>query len=214
MDKMKFKNLALLALLALILLAGCTQFPQTAKSADAGGKQAAIEDSDLPPAPPSDNEEIQAIAEDESDAPPAIPSEEDEIPGIEAGKASQSNPQEFAGSWRALSSRLFYDAGGGGDVGSGTGHRLEINADGTWQFSSSAGKWSVAAIEDADWTKWKVDSYGPARKIVLDNWNGGIADGPIEESDGQVDFIWLIYRAEPPTVSAPGQVQAKYGHAD
>lgn len=60
----------------------------------------------------------------------------------------------FAGRWRNLSSRLFYDQGGPAAVVGGT--------------------------------------------------------GPIDESNGRVDFFWIDYRT---TEGRPGMVHMKFGHA-
>ena len=123
-----------------------------------------------------------------------------------------SVPRELVGSWRIYSARLFYDAGGAGTVDTTITRRIELNADGTWQFGDSKGTWSVSPISEADWKRWDINAYKPTRKITLNNWNGGVASGPIEESS-QVDFFWVIYRAEPPTVSDPGTVHMKFGHS-
>lgn len=119
-------------------------------------------------------------------------------------------PPELVGSWRIYSARLFYDVGGAGTVDTTITRRIELNADGTWRFGDSKGTWSVSPISADDWKRWNIDAYKPTRKITLNNWNGGVASGPIEESS-QVDFFWVIYRAEPPTVSAPGTVHMKFG---
>lgn len=119
-------------------------------------------------------------------------------------------PRELVGSWRIYSARLFYDVGGAGTVDTTITRRIELNADGTWRFGDSKGTWSVSPISAEDWKRWGIDAYKPTRKITLNNWNGGVASGPIEESS-QVDFFWVIYRAEPPAVSAPGTVHMKFG---
>lgn len=172
---------------------------------------------ELPPAIPEE-------ADDSSDSKqllslPTLPNEGEVDNGVKKAASTEtldesSHPKELLGLWRVFSSRLFYDVGGSGVVGSGTGHPLEINKDGTWQLSTSAGTWKVQSINEDDWKTWNVPSYGPKRKIVLDKWNGGTGNGPIEESNDGVDFFWIIYRAEPPIVSSSGQVQAKYGHAN
>lgn len=221
---MKYKEALLLIMIASILLAGCApNAKDTTKASIAGDKAEAphnveASDDDQPPALPGGSEVLQTEPdeqppeEDSADEPPAAPPDENKETGTPA--APPANPGEFVGLWRVFSSRLFYDAGGGGAVGTGTGQPLELNSDGTWQLSASAGTWAVENISEEDWKAWNVNSYGPDRKIVLDNWNGATASGPVEESGGRVDFFWMIYRAEPPTVSSPGQVQAKYGHAN
>jgi hypothetical protein len=54
-----------------------------------------------------------------------------------------------------------------------------------------------------------VEEYGPQRKVVLEGWNDDVADGPIEESEAGVDFLWVVYRVDDPS---PGVVQMKFGH--
>lgn len=116
---------------------------------------------------------------------------------------------KLAGSWRVYSEYLYYDAGGGSTVTPVT-TKLNLNADGTWQFGSSSGTWGVASITSSDWAKWGISPYGTtSRKIVLNNWAGGTADGPIDETSSGVDFIWVVYRVSQPD---PGTVWVKFGH--
>ncbi len=122
-------------------------------------------------------------------------------------------PAASTTSWRVLSARIFYDQGGGGSLSTTITTRLELSDDGTWTFGSSSGTWDVSGITAGDWARWGIDSYGPTQKVVLEGWNGGTADGPIEESGGQVDFIWVIYPESPPAISAPGTVWMKFGRA-
>lgn len=66
-----------------------------------------------------------------------------------------------------------------------------------WTFSSSSGLYTIGTIEPRDWDRWGVQPYGPTRKIILFDWNKDIADGPIEETQDGIDFIWVIYKADP-----------------
>ncbi len=135
-------------------------------------------------------------------------------PGPMTGhKNPQTQLSDIVGSWRIYSSRLFYDAGGAGVLGTTATQVLELKADSSYSFGSSSGTWSVESISSDDWTRWGIKPYGPTMKIILSGWNGGSADGPIEESTG-VDFIWVIYKVGPPIVSASGTVQMKFGHAN
>lgn len=127
----------------------------------------------------------------------------------ETGESAKS--PELAGAWRVASQRIFYDAGGGGSVTRATSRPLELLDDGSWAYGDSQGSWSVAPIEEPDWTTWNCAAYGPKRKIVLHGWNGGVASGPLEEADGRVDFVWVIHRIEPPSVSSPGVMHIKLG---
>ncbi len=94
----------------------------------------------------------------------------------------------------------------------GSSRTLDLDSSGRWAYGSSSGTYSVESVTEADWAKWKVDSYGPAYKIVLDNWDGRIADGPIEATGSQADFIWVIYHVAPPEVENAGYVETKFGH--
>lgn len=103
--------------------------------------------------------------------------------------------------WRVDSSQLYYDAGGGGTFDAGSSP-LVLKADGNWSMGGRRGTWSVAPITPADWKRWKIASYGPTRKIVVN----GLGDGPIESG-----FIWVIFHATPPAVAASGTVYLKLG---
>lgn len=129
-----------------------------------------------------------------------------------APATTDSTTVTLLGSWRVYSERIYYDIGGGGALGIPTTRRLELLSGGRWKFGDSEGKFTVPEITGEDWARWGVNSYGPSRKIILDGWNGATADGPIEETAGQVDFIWVIYHVEPPTVQNPGTVWLKFGH--
>jgi hypothetical protein len=113
----------------------------------------------------------------------------------------------LVGSWRIYSEYFYYDAGGGNGITPVT-TLLGLNSDGTWQFGSSNGTWSVETIASDDWTRWEVSPYGPTRKIVLNGWYGSSADGPIEETGSNVDFLWVIYHVSEPD---PGTVWMKFG---
>ncbi len=132
-----------------------------------------------------------------------------------SGLATSSiTSKSLVGNWRSYPQRLYFDAGGSLKVDTPSSRKLELKANGKWVFGSSSGTWKLANIEAKDWTKWGIEPYGPKKKIVLNNWNKKIAYGPIEESSikGQVDFIWVIYRVDPPVVSRPGIMHAKFGH--
>ncbi len=143
-------------------------------------------------------------------APQLVPTPAQPQPAQEP--VSALNP-EVVGVWRVYSARIFYDEGGGGTVDTTITRQLELAADGTWYFGSSAGSYSISDISADDWNRWGVEPYGPTRKITLFDWNGAVADGPMEESGGGVDFVWVIYPEGPPVTSAPGTVWMKFGHA-
>lgn len=133
---------------------------------------------------------------------------------VQAIPAESSMAPEIVRKWRVYSESIFYDAGGSNFLETPATTLLQLNADQTWSFGSSTGTWSVQAIADADWQKWGVNSYGPTRKLVLNGWNGETNDGPIEETETRVDFMWVIYRVGPPIVQAPGQIQMKFGQTN
>lgn len=122
-------------------------------------------------------------------------------------------PVTEATSWRVLSARIFYDEGGGGDISDTITTHLELSQSGAWTFGSSSGGWTVSDITPDDWSRWEIDPYGPTRKIVLNGWNGAVADGPIEESGSVIDYIWVIYPEGPPTIQAAGTIWMKFGAA-
>lgn len=124
--------------------------------------------------------------------------------------ATSSYP-ELEGKWRVYSEAIFYDEGGNNFLETPTTRLLELKKGGKWTFGDSSGTWTVEDITDEDWSKWGVRDYGPTRKIVLYDWDDDVSDGPIEETASRVDFIWVIYHAEPPIVSKPGQIQMKFG---
>lgn len=123
-------------------------------------------------------------------------------------KKAENIDKNLVGSWRPFSEAIFYDNGGNNFI-TPVSRRIELSADGTWTFGSSSGTWSVAPISNSDWSTWKVSSYGPNRKILLDGWNKGIASGPIEESSA-IDFFWVIYHSD--MSMGPATIQMKFGH--
>jgi hypothetical protein len=133
--------------------------------------------------------------------------------GAGTAAAPRNDTAALSGSWRVFSSRLFYDRGGAGALGARSYTLLELSEDGSWRYGPSAGSWSVGKATERDWKAWGVEPYGPTRKLILEGWSGTRASGPIEETDGRIDFLWVIYRVEPPRASAPGTVHMKLGAA-
>jgi len=130
--------------------------------------------------------------------------------------SEQITSKTLSGNWRVYSERIFYDIGGAGSTTAPVSRNLEIKAegklDGSWKFGDPKGKFVISEITDEDWTRWEIDSYGPIKKITLNNWNKATADGPIEISDGRIDFIWVVYHVEPPLVENAGTIWLKFGH--
>ena len=127
-------------------------------------------------------------------------------------EANLNVDQALVGRWRIYSEAIYYDEGGNDWLNSPSSRMLYLNEDGTWDFGDSGGTWEVNDITPEDWARWDIGSYGPTRKIVLNNWNKGTADGPIEESASRVDFVWAIYHVDPPTATWPGTIWMKFGH--
>lgn len=118
---------------------------------------------------------------------------------------------ELVRKWRLYSEGAYYDSGEINILDRPPASYLELKEDSTWQFRGATGTWEVQDISEDDWASWGVNSFGPTRKIVLYGWNNDRVDGPIEESGGRADFIWVIYRAGPPEVKSLAQIQMKFG---
>ncbi len=113
---------------------------------------------------------------------------------------STQTPTLSTGGWQVLQESICYQKGGC-NVGTNAYDTLNINADGSWSFGSSSGKWSISQTTSDDANKWGYGLADPSQattkfpyKITLDGWDGGSATGPLElSSDGKVNFIWVIY---------------------
>ncbi|MDO8627626.1 MAG: hypothetical protein Q7K42_04125, partial [Candidatus Diapherotrites archaeon] len=122
----------------------------------------------------------------------------------------------FEGNWRAYSKGIYYDDGDW-DFAETPTELMKLFDDNTWSHGSLNGTWETLPIQENDWTKWGIESYGPTRKMFLHGWpnkeNPDGADGPIEERGAIVDYFWTIYRTDAPEEKSPAQVQMKFGHA-
>ena len=112
----------------------------------------------------------------------------------------KTSSSEFVGKWRSFSDTKNTQV-------------LELRSDGTWTLSTSNGRWRVEPIQDTDWVKWGGDPDGSTRKIVFENWNNQVADGPVQETEEGVDFFFIIYNVTLETYGESVQVQLKYGHS-
>ncbi len=119
-----------------------------------------------------------------------------------------TSDKSLVGSWRFYPQRTNDQ----GMIDLPTSRKLELRSDGSWEFGSSRGSWGTKDITAADWAKWKIESYGPKKKIVLNGWSGQTVDGPIEEVEARVDFFWLIYDVGPPVTTRVRQAQLRFGH--
>lgn len=127
------------------------------------------------------------------------------------GTAWSSPLRGVAGSWRAYSSTLYYNIGGGGSFPASP--RLLTISGNRWRWGPSTGKVALKRIVASDWKRWRVHPYGPTMKIVWHNWNHHTASGPVETNHGRIVFLWVVYRVRPPVVKAPGIVYLKFGRA-
>jgi len=90
--------------------------------------------------------------------------------------------------------------------------RLILDSSGTWAFDTSSGTLTISSIEASDWTSWGINAYdGPTRKLILTGWNKTESSGPIEESGGTINYIWLVYLYTDPDTKVTSTVQVKYG---
>ena len=142
----------------------------------------------------------------------AAPSQGSETKGDAQDVEATQESDLFVVNWRILSERIFYDIGGAGATAVPVTRNVELRSDASWSFGDSTGTWMIQNIADDDWVRWGVDSYGPTRKMILEEWHDGRADGPIEERDGVIDFFWIIYHVDPPLVENAGTVWLKLGH--
>ena len=124
-----------------------------------------------------------------------------------AAPSSGTLDKSVVGSWRVYSQAIFYDKGGNNWLSRPSTRKLTLSADGTWDYGTK-GTWTVNAIKPGDWKKWKIEPYGPTKKIVLQGWNNAVADGPIEGND----FVWVIYHSKGFSSLGPALIQMKFGH--
>ncbi|MBI2660580.1 hypothetical protein HYX07_05450 [Candidatus Woesearchaeota archaeon] len=87
---------------------------------------------------------------------------------------------------------------------------LELKSDKTWAFGTSQGTWKVFPIEEEDWIKWRVNPYGPKKKIVLEGFGDDGGSGPIEAYKGEVSFFWAMYKATNPETGKQQPFQKKF----
>jgi hypothetical protein len=111
------------------------------------------------------------------------------------------------GKWKPSSITLIADRGAATAPSISTVSGLCLEADATWRYASASGKWSTAPIQADDWKRWSIPAQaGPTQKIVLSDWSGGPADGPIGSAE-----LTLITRVGPPDYPAPGTLSIIFG---
>ena len=112
-----------------------------------------------------------------------------------------------AGKWRPSSVSVIADRGSATAPSISTISGLCLETDATWRYASASGKWSTAPIDAADWKRWSIPAQaGLTQKIVLVDWNGGSADGPIEAA-----HLTLVTRVGPPDYASPGTLSIIFG---
>ena len=128
-------------------------------------------------------------------------------------KLTESTAPQVVGKWVSYGETVFYDSGEREWPDPSNTPPLELKTDRSWtqgDAQSAQGTWDVQAIEEKDWARWNTRLAGASRKIILYGGEAALADGPIEEAGNRVDALWLLYRAGPPAISRPGQVQIKF----
>ena len=125
---------------------------------------------------------------------PATPCGTDESTGV-------------AGKWRPSSVTLIADRGSATAPSISTVSGLCLEADTTWRYASASGKWSTAPIQAEDWKRWAIPAQtGLTQKLVLADWNGGSADGPVGGAQ-----LTLVTRVGPPDYASPGMLSIIFG---
>src|SRR3989344_5904123 len=151
------------------------------------------------------NQQIQNNNQDSEDSQPKENLKQDYKTDLQ-----ENNDPDVVGTWRPHAQSIEYDAGAINSIKKPVTRKLTISSDGTWEYGST-GTWEVELIEEKDWERWKMASYGPTKKIVLHGWNNAIGDGPIDEGTAGVDFIWAIYHSDKLSLG-PATIQIKFGH--
>lgn len=162
------------------------------------------------PAPTATPTPLPTATPTPTPAPTATPTSTPTPTPVPTLTLAQFQPR-LAGKWAIAFGRIYYDQSGTNPLNTDKIPALELRADLMWLSGSSSGRWSAARITGDDWARWKSSPYGPKNKIVLQGWNGGQADGPIEQLGDDPDALIVIYHATPPAVSAAGMVWLTFG---
>jgi hypothetical protein len=113
----------------------------------------------------------------------------------------------LAGKWRPSSVSILADRGSARAPSIAGISGLCLESDATWRYAAASGKWSAAPIEPADWKRWSMPAQaGLMQKIVLTDWIGGTADGPVD-----ADQLTVVTRVGPPDYAAPGTLSIVFG---
>jgi hypothetical protein len=87
---------------------------------------------------------------------------------------------------------------------------IALAADGTFTFNGNSGTWTVADIVAADWPRWHVGPYLNLHKLLLQQSDGKIVDGPILDGTGSVSGFDIIYHSNGAT---PGLLELDFGRS-
>jgi len=152
---------------------------------------------------PAPDTRLAAGAALRSPAPTATPTR---IPSVTLRASAPATPcgtdstTGVPGKWRASSVTLVADRGLATAPSIATISGLCLEPDATWRYGNASGKWSTTTIVADDWKRWGIPAQtGLTQKLVLSDWAGGPADGPIGAAD-----ITLVTRVGPPDYAAPG----------
>ncbi len=130
------------------------------------------------------------------------------IPANNTDNKEDFLPQwKFAGKWRAITLLISYSDGEWEYLDAPT-ELLEIKDDHNWEMGAQKGKWRVEKIEESDWQRWQVKKYFPETKLVFDEPDGSITDGPIEPST-----LWVIYDVDQQDGRGMRNVQVRFQKA-
>ena len=114
----------------------------------------------------------------------------------------------MTGKWRPSSVSVIADRGSATAPSINTISGLCLEADSTWRYASTSGKWSTAAIDASDWKRWSIPALaGVTQKIVLNGWTAGPADGPIDDGSQ----LTIVTRVGPPDYPSAGVLSIIFG---
>lgn len=112
------------------------------------------------------------------------------------------------GKWRPSSVSVIADRGTATAPSIQTISGLCLESDSTWRYASATGKWTTAPIDAGDWKRWSIPAQpNVTQKIVLADWMGGSADGPV--IDGTQ--LTVVTRVGPPDYTSPGTLSIIFG---
>ena len=112
------------------------------------------------------------------------------------------------GKWRPSSVSVIADRGTATAPSIQTLSGLCLESDSTWRYATASGTWATAPIDAADWKRWSIPAQSNVtQKIVLADWMGGSADGPL--LDGTQ--LTLVTRVGPPDYASPGTLSIIFG---